>query len=126
MTEEMPKKYKQINILKGGNMGAGSYDPNLTTKYRTQEPNIGVGELGEKIAEEILNSEGFKDVKMQEKMSQHQPFDGICRKSGKLYIVEVKTAKRGLGCTPNRTQKKHEAGFRKSAGFTCGAFASSD
>ncbi|GEM_PF-4681431 len=83
------------------------FDQNLKQKYQTPESHIEVGDLGEKIREEILSAnENFEYVKRPEKTLRGQPFDRLCRKLGKWYIVEIKAAQQGFVGTPSHTQKR--------------------
>jgi len=83
------------------------FDPKLKAKHRPPESHIGVGDLREKIGEEILRVlESFDFITKPEKTLRGQPFDRLCRRSGKWYIVEIKGAQRGFGGTPSHTQKR--------------------
>ena len=83
------------------------FAPELKARYDTPESHIAVGDLGEKVGEEILrNYEGFDLVEKPKKTMLGQPFDRLCRKEGKWYIVEIKGSKHGIVGTPSHTQKR--------------------
>lgn len=88
-------------------MDVHCFDPNLKAKHKSPESHIGVGDLCEKIGEDILRMyECFDFITKPEKTLQGQPFDRLCRKLGKWYIVEIKRAKHGFGGTPSHIQKR--------------------
>jgi hypothetical protein len=88
-------------------MDVRCFDPNLKAKYQPPTSHIGVGYLCEKIGEDILGVvERFDFIIKPEKTIQGQPFDRLCRRSGKWYIVEIKGAQNGFAGTPSHTQKR--------------------
>jgi hypothetical protein len=83
------------------------FDPNLKAKYKPPESNIDVGNLCEMIGEEILRVlEHFDFITKPEMAFRGQPFDRLCKRSGKWYIVEIKGAKHGFTGTLSHTQKR--------------------
>ena len=85
-------------------MTIGRFDQNLKAKYHT--PELGIGPWGERIGEDILKSMDFDCFKKQGKTLQGQPFDRLCRRSERWYIVEIKAAQHGFVGTPSHTQKR--------------------
>lgn len=88
-------------------MNIESVDLEMISKYERPGSHIGVGELCEKIGQEILETcEGFDEVVKPNVIFRGQPFDRLCKKAGKWYIVEIKGARHSFGGTPSHTQKR--------------------
>ena len=89
------------------NMKSQPFDPNFITRHQRPRSHIGVGNLAEIVGQDILKTyENFDKVIKPEVSFRGQPFDRLCKKAGKWYIVEIKGASHGFNGTPSHTQKE--------------------
>jgi hypothetical protein len=92
------------------------FDAAIIDKYRREMRAI--GKLGEKVGDELLNKEeGFEPTIPHPKRFPGQPFDRLCRRRGKWYIVETKTGSKDFGGGRSVTQKKRMTDILKSVKY---------
>ena len=83
------------------------FDSNIVARYGGPRSQLSFGDQCELIGEEILKMyEHFEDITKPQKTFRGQPFDRLCRREGKWYIVEIKGGHHGFGGVPSHTQKR--------------------
>jgi hypothetical protein len=83
------------------------FDSNIVAKYGGARSRLSFGDQCEVIGEEILKRyEHFEYITKPQKTFRGQPFDRLCRRKGKWYIVEIKGSQHGFGGVPSHTQKR--------------------